>query len=402
MTLIHSTKTPEQEASFEFGHHKRKKSDIKTHHNPKNEQQPKSNQSVAIAACIQFSLLPWFLHLQKLTETDVVITSGNSLLLPGLLLGVAVVALVLPVLLLLLLVVVLFVVVMLVGVRVLQLPAGPSAADLVVELAEHPDVAFLRQAELQPRYGRGRVAGEHGREPDVPAHAPRAAAGQLDPGGQANPLHEAADAPAVGAGGVHEAGLREPRGGRRRPPHVVVVVRPAGERGGGRGERGRDGGERGRRYGPRAGGGDDGRLGLLQQPLDGLAVGLVAELARELEDPRGAERRHPDPAPPAVHLGVAVLVGAPLRPQRLHPPVPRRRRRHNHLVLLLLLLLPPAPAPILLLLMHLDLQLVLRRLLLMLLLRVVVLLAIQLLGGRGGGGGGGGGGRRRGGGLRFV
>jgi len=66
-----------------------------------------------------------------------------------------------------------------------------------------------------------------------------------------------------------------------------VVVRP-GEPGGGQRERGRDGCERGRRYGARAGGGDDGRLGLLQQPLHGLAVGLVAELPCELEDPRGA------------------------------------------------------------------------------------------------------------------
>ena len=34
--------------------------------------------------------------------------------------------------------------------------------------------------------------------------------------------------------------------------------------------------------GARPRGGEDGRLRLLQQPLDGLAVGLVAELAREL------------------------------------------------------------------------------------------------------------------------
>lgn len=36
MTLIHSTKTPEQEASFEFWTPQVKKIDIKTHHNPKN------------------------------------------------------------------------------------------------------------------------------------------------------------------------------------------------------------------------------------------------------------------------------------------------------------------------------------------------------------------------------
>ena len=66
-----------------------------------------------------------------------------------------------------------------------------------------------------------------------------------------------------------------------------VVVRP-GEPGGGRRERGRDGCERRRRYGARAGGSDDDRHGLLQQPLHDLTVGLVAEIPRELEDPRGA------------------------------------------------------------------------------------------------------------------
>jgi len=139
-----------------------------------------------------------------------------------------------------------------------------------------------------------------------------------------------------------------------------VVVRP-GEPGGGRREQGRDGCERGRRYGARAGGGDDGRLGLLQQPLHGLAVGLVAELPRELEDPRGAQRGHPDPAAPAVDLGVAVLVGAPLGRERLLPPLPGLR---HHLQLLLLLL--PSAAPVLLRrLVNLDLQVVLRRLLLL-------------------------------------
>ncbi|PON93627.1 hypothetical protein TorRG33x02_106110 [Trema orientale] len=37
-----------------------------------------------------------------------------------------------------------------------------------------------------------------------------------------------------------------------------------------------------------AGGGDDGGLGLLEEPLDGLAVGLVAELPGQLEDPSSA------------------------------------------------------------------------------------------------------------------
>lgn len=312
----------------------------------------------------------------------------HSPLLPaGLLVGVALVAFVLPVLLLLLLLR-LLVMVMLLRVRVLQLAAAPGAADLVVELAEglrgeHADVAFLGQPELQPRHGRRRrrVAGEHGREPDVP---PTTAARELHPGGKPYPLHKPAEAaPRVSAGWgrVHEPGRGEPR--RRGPPEVVVVVRP-GERGGGRRQRGRDGGERGRRYGAGPCGGDDGRLRLLQQPLDRLPVRLVPQLPRQLEDPRRAQRRHPDPPPPPVHLGVPVLVGAPLRPQPLHPPLPRPRRRHH----LLLLLLSPAAIFLLLLLVHLDLQV---------LLRLVILLVIQLLlGGRGGGG------RHAGGGLRFV
>ena len=62
-----------------------------------------------------------------------------------------------------------------------------------------------------------------------------------------------------------------------------------------------------RRDGAGAGGGDDSGLGLPEQPLDGLTVGLVAELARQLEHPRRASRRHPDPPPPPLHLGVSVL-----------------------------------------------------------------------------------------------
>lgn len=55
-----------------------------------------------------------------------------------------------------------------------------------------------------------------------------------------------------------------------------------------------------------AGGGDDGSLGVAEKPLDSLAVGAVAELARELEDPGGAHRRHPHAPPPAIDLRVAV------------------------------------------------------------------------------------------------
>jgi len=67
-----------------------------------------------------------------------------------------------------------------------------------------------------------------------------------------------------------------------------------------------DGGERGR-CGAGAGGGYDGGLGLAEEPLDGLAVGLVAELARELEDARRAYDRHANTPPPAVDLAVTVL-----------------------------------------------------------------------------------------------
>ncbi|KAL5676802.1 hypothetical protein ACJX0J_012933, partial [Zea mays] len=67
----------------------------------------------------------------------------------------------------------------------------------------------------------------------------------------------------------------------------VVVGRGAGG-GGRRGEVSRHG-----RRGHRAGGGNDGGLRLLQQPLDGLAVGLVAQLPRELEHPRLAQHRQP-------------------------------------------------------------------------------------------------------------
>jgi hypothetical protein len=117
----------------------------------------------------------------------------------------------------------------------------------------------------------------------------------------------------------------------------VVVVRVERERrerrgaGGGGGGAGADGDvKRGvvGRDGAGAGSRQDGRLRLLQQPLDGLAVGLVAELAGQLEHPRRAQRRHPNPPPPPVHLGVPVL-GRPLGHYG-----PRRRggRRHERLL----------------------------------------------------------------------
>ncbi len=54
-------------------------------------------------------------------------------------------------------------------------------------------------------------------------------------------------------------------------------------------------------------GGDHGRLGLLEQSLDGLAVKLVTQFEGELEDPRGAECKHSDTVASAVNLGVSVL-----------------------------------------------------------------------------------------------
>lgn len=56
-----------------------------------------------------------------------------------------------------------------------------------------------------------------------------------------------------------------------------------------------------------SGGGDHRGLGLLEQPLDGLAVGLVAKLSGQLENPSCARRRHSDPTAPAVDLSVPVL-----------------------------------------------------------------------------------------------
>lgn len=67
-----------------------------------------------------------------------------------------------------------------------------------------------------------------------------------------------------------------------------------------------DGGEAGG-GGPGAGGGDDGGFSLAEEPLDGLAVGLVAELAGELEDTCGADDWHADATTSAVDLAVSVL-----------------------------------------------------------------------------------------------
>lgn len=58
-----------------------------------------------------------------------------------------------------------------------------------------------------------------------------------------------------------------------------------------------------------ANGGDDGWLRLTEKPLNGLAVGLVAELAVELEDVGGVDDVHADAAAEGVDLAVAILGG---------------------------------------------------------------------------------------------
>lgn len=56
---------------------------------------------------------------------------------------------------------------------------------------------------------------------------------------------------------------------------------------------------------------------MAEEPLDSLAVGAVAELARELEDAGGAEWGHADSPAAAIDLGVAVARGGRVdRPAR--------------------------------------------------------------------------------------
>ncbi|KAM1037049.1 hypothetical protein FF1_031956 [Malus domestica] len=56
--------------------------------------------------------------------------------------------------------------------------------------------------------------------------------------------------------------------------------------------------------------GDDGGLSLADEPLDGLAVGLVAELTCELEDTCCADDGHADAAAPSIDLAVSVRVAS--------------------------------------------------------------------------------------------
>ncbi|PON41225.1 hypothetical protein PanWU01x14_291240, partial [Parasponia andersonii] len=78
------------------------------------------------------------------------------------------------------------------------------------------------------------------------------------------------------------------------------------------------------RDGSGPGGGDYGRLGVLQEPPDGLTVGLVAELPGQLEDPGRASRGHSDPPAAALNFPVPVLRRRPLRRRRRH------LSRHRH------------------------------------------------------------------------
>lgn len=50
---------------------------------------------------------------------------------------------------------------------------------------------------------------------------------------------------------------------------------------------------------------------MMQKPLNGLAVGFMAEFSGQLEDSGGAESGHANPPAAAVNFGVAVFVGGP-------------------------------------------------------------------------------------------
>ena len=125
-----------------------------------------------------------------------------------------------------------------------------------------------------------------------------------------------------------------PRLPERRRLVVLLARALAEEEGGGGGGGGGRAGEDGR-GGAGAGGGEDRRLGLPEQPLDGLAVGLEPQLAGELEHARRADDRHAHAPAAPVHLAVPVL--AALRRRRLsgsweHGVHGRRRERHCDLL----------------------------------------------------------------------
>jgi len=86
-------------------------------------------------------------------------------------------------------------------------------------------------------------------------------------------------------------------------------------------------GDRDGRHRACAGGFYDGLLGVLEEPPDGFAVGFVAQLSGELEDPGGAGGGYSDPAATAFDFGVAVLGGG--APGRFERKVHRWRRRNR-------------------------------------------------------------------------
>lgn len=57
------------------------------------------------------------------------------------------------------------------------------------------------------------------------------------------------------------------------------------------------------------GSGYNGGLGLSEEPLNGLAIGLVAELTSELEHSGGADYGHADAAAATVDFAMTVLGG---------------------------------------------------------------------------------------------
>ncbi|CAL5407903.1 unnamed protein product [Camellia sinensis] len=75
--------------------------------------------------------------------------------------------------------------------------------------------------------------------------------------------------------------------------------------------------------GATSGGFKDGWLGSLEKPFNDLSVGLVAKLSSQLEDSRGASRRHSNSPATTLHLGVALRISG-LILQRLN-----NNRRRN-------------------------------------------------------------------------
>jgi hypothetical protein len=124
---------------------------------------------------------------------------------------------------------------------------------------------------------------------------------------------------------------RLPEWGRRRLLDDDVLAPALAEEGvgGGAGGRGGGAGEDGG-GGAGAGGREDGRLGLAEQPLDGLTVRLEPQLAGELEHARRAHDRHAHAPPAPVHLAVPVLARGRLLRRGHHGGVSGRDHRQRH------------------------------------------------------------------------